>query len=71
VNSDEHRSIGQAMQWASRSSSIALQFALPAGGGAWLDQQYGSSPCLLILGAIVGSTLGYFEIKRLIRQLDS
>ena len=55
----------EAMKWASRGTSIAMQFAVPAGGGAWLDDRFGTSPWLLLLGLAFGSYLGFRELMRL------
>lgn len=59
------RSLGEAMKWASKGTSIAMQFAVPVGGGAWLDERFGSSPWLLLLGLTSGSYLGFRELMRL------
>ena len=58
-----------AMQRATQATSIALQFAVPAGGGAWLDQRYGTSPWLLLLGVVLGSYLAFMEVLRLAKSL--
>lgn len=70
TESSEGRSLAEAMKWASRASSIALQFAVPAGGGAWLDRRFDSSPWLLLLGLTFGSYLGFRELLRLARSSD-
>jgi F0F1-type ATP synthase assembly protein I len=69
--SNQSQSVSNAMRLASRASSIALQFAGPAGCGAWLDQKIETSPWFLLLGLSIGSYLGFVEIIRLSKRIDS
>ena len=43
-----------ASRWVSQITNIALQMALPAGLGAWLDARWGTSPWLVVFGAGLG-----------------
>lgn len=69
-SSSQNRSISDAMRLASRASSIALQFAGPAGCGAWLDHRIETTPWFLLFGLSAGSYLGFKEIVRLSKRLD-
>ncbi|MEX0702235.1 MAG: AtpZ/AtpI family protein [Planctomycetales bacterium] len=42
------------MEWAQRITLVSLEMALPAWGGHWLDQRYGTDPWLLVAGALLG-----------------
>ncbi|WCL48932.1 AtpZ/AtpI family protein [Leptospira sp. GIMC2001] len=46
-------------------TGIILFFLL---GGSWLDKQLGSAPWILLLGMILGFSLGLFHIVRRTRQ---
>ena len=69
--SNQSRSISNAMRLGGRASSIAVQFAGPAGCGAWLDQTIETTPWFLLLGLACGSYLGFSEVLRLSKRLDS
>lgn len=58
------------MYWASRISSISLQMVLPPLVGWWADRQWGTSPWLLIVAAVVGFASGMLAILKLERSFD-
>lgn len=70
MNSDEHRSIGQAMRRAHQVTSIAMELAVPAGLGAWFDHKNGTSPLWTIVGALIGSGVATLSLRQLIRNLE-
>ena len=57
-------------QWTSRLTSIALEMALPAVGGYWLDHWLwpGRFPWLLIGGVFLGFAVGLMHLIRLARS---
>lgn len=62
--------MGAAMRWATQVTSIGFELAVPAGGGVWLDQKYGTAPWLTILGALIGVFLAFRGFQQLIRDLE-
>ena len=66
---DESRSkFAVGMDWATRATSIGLEFVVPALLGAYLDQKFGSSPLCVLLGAFLGFGMGMFHILRIARE---
>jgi F0F1-type ATP synthase assembly protein I len=53
------------MQSASRITTIALGFSMPALIGFGLDRWWGTMPVATIIGAILGFPLGMFQTLRL------
>jgi len=43
-----------AMQWVHQILAVAIEMALPAGVGYWLDSRWGTAPWLVIAGALLG-----------------
>jgi F0F1-type ATP synthase assembly protein I len=56
------------MQSASRITTIALGFSMPALIGFGLDRWLGTMPVATITGAILGFPLGMFQTLRLARE---
>jgi F0F1-type ATP synthase assembly protein I len=54
--------------WASRVTTLGLEFALPALGGFWLDGRLGTLPWVTLLGSILGFTVGITHLLRIARQ---
>lgn len=50
--------LAAAMVWVHRVTSVSLEMALPAGVGYYLDQRWSTDPWLVILGALLGFSLG-------------
>jgi F0F1-type ATP synthase assembly protein I len=61
---DKRPPIAVAMELASQVMSVALMMALPAGAGYWADQKFGSSPWLVVTGAVVGMAAGMTQLMR-------
>ena len=57
--------VAAAIQWVSRITTVALMMVLPGIGGHWLDQRWGTSPWLLIVGAGLGLAVMLMELIRL------
>jgi F0F1-type ATP synthase assembly protein I len=53
---------------ASQAISVCLTMALPAGLGYWGDLKLGTSPVLVICGAVLGLFAG---MRQLLRMVDS
>jgi F0F1-type ATP synthase assembly protein I len=54
--------------WASRASSIGLEFALPPLLGAYLDKRWGTLPWATVAGAVVGFAIGMMHVLRIARE---
>ena len=56
------------MDWASRVTTIALEFALPpligAGADAWLK----TAPWITVVGAVLGFAVGMMQVLRLAHE---
>jgi len=70
VRRDKQSSIGSAMAWASRVTSIGFELAVPVFGGYWLDGKYGTAPWFALAGALVGIFLAVQSFRQLIRDLE-
>ena len=46
--------MARGIYWASQVSTLGLEVALPAAGGYWLDQRWGTKPWLTIAGSVLG-----------------
>lgn len=55
-------SMSAAMQWVARITNIGLEMALPTLLGYWLDGQLGTSPWLLVVGALLGFGVGMLHL---------
>jgi ATP synthase protein I len=53
--------------WASRITSLALEFTLPVLAGIFLDKRLGSLPLATILGAVLGMTVGMMHVLQIAR----
>ncbi len=56
------------MDWATRATSIGLEFVIPALLGAYLDEKIGSSPLCVLLGAFLGFGIGMIHILQIARE---
>ncbi len=65
----ERRSaLSAGVEWASRISTIGLEFALPPLAGAGLDRWWGTSPWATVAGAALGFAVGMVHLLRVARQ---
>lgn len=53
------------MAWASRVTTLALEFVLPTLAGRWLDGRLGSRPVGMIVGAILGFVVGMLHLLQI------
>jgi F0F1-type ATP synthase assembly protein I len=56
------------MDWASRVTTLGLEFALPPLLGAFLDRRWGSSPAGVLVGAVLGFVVGMMHLLKLARE---
>lgn len=56
------------MEWSARITTISMEMILPALVGYWLDQRWGTRPVFIILGTILGFTIGLMSLIQLTRQ---
>lgn len=66
---DGRSSTARGAVWATRLSSLGMEIAVPALGGYWLDRQWGTSPWLLVVGAVLGIILFSVSVLRLSQDL--
>ncbi len=59
--------LSAGMAWASRVSTLGLEFALPAILGDYLDRKMGTKPAGLLIGMVAGFSVGMFHILRIAR----
>ena len=57
--------MARAYGWTARLTTISLEMALPALGGFWLDQKLGTKCLFVILGAVLGFTVGFWQLLKL------
>lgn len=68
---DRRSALAIGVEWASRVSTIGLEFALPPLAGAYCDQRAGTSPWLTLLGVLLGFVVGMWHILRIARQAQA
>jgi len=56
-----------AMQWVSRITTISFMMLIPAGIGYWLDDVWGTSPWVLIVGVVLGMCIGMKQLLDIAR----
>ncbi len=65
----EPRSIlAVGMQWATRATTLGLEFALPPLFGVLLDRHWRLAPLATVLGAILGFAVGMMHVLRIARE---
>ena len=52
-------------QWAAQASVIALEMVIPAAIGVGLDRLLGTVVLFAILGAVLGMTLGFWQLIKI------
>lgn len=53
--------------WASRITTLALEFVLPSLAGWWIDGRLGSRPVAMILGTVLGFLVGMLHLLQIAR----
>jgi F0F1-type ATP synthase assembly protein I len=65
--SERRSSVSIGIEWASRVSTVGLEFALPPLAGAYVDHRAGTTPWLTLLGVVLGFAAGMTHILRIAR----
>jgi hypothetical protein len=60
--SDPRDVIRASGQYMGHGLAWALSVLLFLGGGAWLDSKLGTAPVLLVVGAFVGASAGFYSL---------
>jgi ATP synthase protein I len=55
-------------EWASRVTTVGLEFALPPVLGALIDRRLGWTPALTMVGAVLGFVVGMLHLLRIARE---
>jgi F0F1-type ATP synthase assembly protein I len=58
------------IEWASKVSTIALSFSLPAIIGFGIDRWWGSGPVGTLIGVVLGFVAGLLQILQLSREIS-
>ena len=61
--------VSVGVRWATRVTSIGLEFALPAMLGGYLDRRWGTGSLLTIAGAIFGFVAGMVHTLAIAREV--
>lgn len=69
--SDRRNPLALGYLWATRVTGVTLAFALPPLLGAWLDQQFRSSPICVLVGMVLGFVVGIVRLTQLARVRTS
>lgn len=66
---DESRSnLAVGLQWASRVTTVGLDFVVPPLLGVILDKWLSTSPAAMLVGAVLGFGVGMAQILRIARE---
>jgi len=57
--------LAEGIQWASRITTVALGFSMPALIGFGLDRWWGTTPAATIAGVFLGFGLGMYQTLRI------
>jgi F0F1-type ATP synthase assembly protein I len=66
--SDNRSALAIAYQWASRIMVVSLVMVLPGVAGYWVDTKLGTVCLFLVIGLIVGSFTGVWQLLQMTRQ---
>lgn len=61
---DQRPPLAVAAELAYQVTSVALLMSLPAAAGYWADGKLGTTPILVIVGAVVGLGIGMLQLLR-------
>lgn len=56
------------IEWASRITTLGFEFSLPAFLGHYVDLRLGSNPVGLLIGMVLGFTVGMLHLLRIARD---
>lgn len=66
-SSDGRSPTALAMDWVSRITTISLTMVLPALGGYYLDQRFGTVAIFLFLGMLLGMAAATWQLYKLVQ----
>lgn len=69
--SDDDRprsTLSVGIAWASRVTTIGLEFVVPTLLGVGIDRLAGSTPLATLLGALLGFSVGFAHLLRIARE---
>jgi ATP synthase protein I len=66
---ESRSTIAVGFAWASKVSTIALSFSLPAIIGFGIDRYWGSAPVATLSGVVLGFVAGLMQILQLSREI--
>ncbi|WP_435016043.1 hypothetical protein TA3x_003602 [Tundrisphaera sp. TA3] len=68
MHQDHRRSpLSVGIDWASRITTLGLEFSLPPVAGHVADRQLGTGPALLLLGMVLGFGVGMIHLVKIAR----
>lgn len=62
--------VAAAMRLVHQITSISFELVIPSGLGYWLDTRWGTSPWLLVLGAVFGFGIAGTHLKQFVVSLE-
>jgi len=68
TSNDDRPPMVVGMYWVQQITSIAVEMALPAGLGHYLDQLWGTGPWLLALGALLGFSAALWHLLAIAKR---
>ncbi len=68
ADQDSRSPISVGIEWSAKISTIGFEFAVPALFGHFLDRQFGSNPIGLLVGMVLGFSVGMLHILRIARD---
>lgn len=51
-----------AAEWVGRITAVGIEMVLPGLGGKWLDDRWGTTPVLMVLGFGIGMAAGLWHL---------
>jgi F0F1-type ATP synthase assembly protein I len=60
--------LSAGIMWASRATSLGLEFVLPTLVGLWLDGRFGTKPWGTLVGALLGFAAGMTHLLRIAKR---
>ncbi len=65
---EDRSNLSIGIEWASRISTVGLEFALPPLVGAYIDSRTHTSPLVTLVGVVLGFAVGMWHILRIARE---
>ena len=68
---DDRSPLAVAMEWTSLVTTVSLEMALPGLLGYWGDRKLDTGAVLMVLGVILGFSLGMWHLVKLSRSMPN